>query len=43
MIEILPEQVLLDTLFQVLVGRGDDSDIGLDRGQATDTVKLSVR
>jgi len=41
-IEVFAKQVFLDALFQVLVGRRDDADISLDRGETADTVKLAI-
>ncbi|MPN53112.1 hypothetical protein SDC9_200776 [bioreactor metagenome] len=41
--EILAEQPVLDPAFQVLVGRGDDADVGLDRRMPANPVEVSVR
>ena len=40
--EILTETPILDQLFQVLVRRGDDAHVDLDRRDATDTIELAI-
>ncbi len=40
--QILPEQALLDENAQVLVGRGDDAHVRLDRGAAADRGVLAL-
>ncbi len=42
MIKIFAEASFLDQRFQVLMRRGDDAHVDLDRRMATDTVELAV-
>ena len=40
--EILPEPALADLLFQIAIGGGNNSDIGLNRSGAAQPFKLTV-
>src|SRR5581483_3167387 len=40
--QVLAEQPLFDTLFEVLMGGGDDADIGLDRLVSADPIEMAV-
>ena len=42
MVEVFAELAVAHSLLQVLVGGGDDADIGLDRGVAADAVEVAV-